>query len=99
MATADGEVFAKGLCRVSSRNLERMKGRRTEDLADGDPVEVNLNSAMYGSPDEIARKLEALRDAGAGYLLINGGGSGGGERGRQSLRRFAKEVMPAFAAA
>ena len=38
--TADGAVFAKGLCRVSSRNLERMKGRRTEDLADGDAVEV-----------------------------------------------------------
>jgi len=36
----DGEVFAKGLCRVSSRNLERMKGRRTDDLASGDPVEV-----------------------------------------------------------
>jgi alkanesulfonate monooxygenase SsuD/methylene tetrahydromethanopterin reductase-like flavin-dependent oxidoreductase (luciferase family) len=65
------------------------------DRADGDPVEVNLNSAIYGTPDEIARKLEALRDAGAGYLLINGGG----ERGRQSLRRFAKEVMPAFATA
>ena len=30
------------------------------------------------------------------YLLMNGGGSGGGERGRQSLRRFAREVMPAF---
>jgi alkanesulfonate monooxygenase SsuD/methylene tetrahydromethanopterin reductase-like flavin-dependent oxidoreductase (luciferase family) len=67
------------------------------DRADGDPVEINLNSAIYGPPDEIARKLEALRDAGAGYLLMNGGGSGGGERGRQSLRRFASEVMPAFA--
>src|SRR5215213_3126723 len=68
------------------------------DRADGDPVEINLASAIYGPPDEIARKLEALRDAGAGYLLMNGGGSGGGERGRQSLRRFASEVMPAFAA-
>ena len=67
------------------------------DRADGDPVEINLNSAIYGPPDEIARKIEALRDAGAGYLLMNGGGSGGGERGRQSLRRFASEVMPAFA--
>ena len=67
------------------------------DRADGDPVEVNLNSAMYGAPDEIARNIEALRDAGAGYLLLNGGGSGGGERGRESLRRFAREVMPAFA--
>jgi alkanesulfonate monooxygenase SsuD/methylene tetrahydromethanopterin reductase-like flavin-dependent oxidoreductase (luciferase family) len=66
------------------------------DRADGDPVEINLASAMYGTPDEIARKIEALRDAGAGYLLLNGGGSGGGERGRRSLRRFASEVMPAF---
>jgi alkanesulfonate monooxygenase SsuD/methylene tetrahydromethanopterin reductase-like flavin-dependent oxidoreductase (luciferase family) len=69
------------------------------DRADGDPVEINLNSAMYGSADEIARRIEALRAAGAGYLLLNGGGSGGGERGRQSLRRFAREVMPAFAKA
>jgi alkanesulfonate monooxygenase SsuD/methylene tetrahydromethanopterin reductase-like flavin-dependent oxidoreductase (luciferase family) len=66
------------------------------DRADGDPVKINLNSAMYGTPDEIARKIEALRDAGVGYMLINGGGSGGGERGRASLRRFAREVMPAF---
>jgi alkanesulfonate monooxygenase SsuD/methylene tetrahydromethanopterin reductase-like flavin-dependent oxidoreductase (luciferase family) len=68
------------------------------DRADGDPVEINLASAMYGTPDEIARNIEALRAAGAGYLLMNGGGSGGGERGRQSLRRFAREVMPAFSA-
>ncbi len=66
------------------------------DRADGDPVQINLNSAIYGPPDEIARKIEALREAGAGYLLLNGGGSGGGERGRRSLRRFAREVMPAF---
>jgi alkanesulfonate monooxygenase SsuD/methylene tetrahydromethanopterin reductase-like flavin-dependent oxidoreductase (luciferase family) len=52
---------------------------------------------MYGNPDDIARRLEALRDAGVGYVLINGGGSGGGARGRESLRRFAREVMPLFA--
>ncbi|MEZ5266054.1 MAG: glutamate 5-kinase [Acidimicrobiales bacterium] len=40
LMTADGEVFAKGLVRVSSRNLERMKGLRTEELAQGDPVEI-----------------------------------------------------------
>jgi len=66
------------------------------DRATGDPRAVNVNSAMYGSPDEIARRLEALRDAGVGYVLINGGGSGGGARGRESLRRFAREIMPAF---
>jgi alkanesulfonate monooxygenase SsuD/methylene tetrahydromethanopterin reductase-like flavin-dependent oxidoreductase (luciferase family) len=69
------------------------------DRATGDPRTVNERSAMYGSPDAITRSLEALRAAGAGYLLINGGGSGGGARGRDSLRRFAREVMPLFAEA
>jgi len=67
------------------------------DRATGDPDAVNRGSAMYGSPDEIAEKLDELRRVGVGYVLINGGGSGGGERGRVSLRRFAREVMPLFA--
>jgi alkanesulfonate monooxygenase SsuD/methylene tetrahydromethanopterin reductase-like flavin-dependent oxidoreductase (luciferase family) len=67
------------------------------DRAGGDPIEVNLKSAIYGTPDQIARQLQDLQTAGVGYVLINGGGSGGGERGRRSLRRFAREVMPAFA--
>jgi alkanesulfonate monooxygenase SsuD/methylene tetrahydromethanopterin reductase-like flavin-dependent oxidoreductase (luciferase family) len=67
------------------------------DRATGDPHTVNVNSAMYGTPDDIARRLEVLRQAGVGYVLVNGGGSGGGERGRQSMRRFAGEVMPLFA--
>src|SRR6202012_5258795 len=67
------------------------------DRATGDPRAINANSAIYGNPDEIARKLEALQQVGVGYVLVNGGGSGGGERGRQSMRRFAREVMPLFA--
>jgi alkanesulfonate monooxygenase SsuD/methylene tetrahydromethanopterin reductase-like flavin-dependent oxidoreductase (luciferase family) len=67
------------------------------DRATGDPDTINRGSAMYGTPDQIARKLEELRDAGVGYVLVNGGGSGGGERGRQSMRRFARDVMPLFA--
>jgi alkanesulfonate monooxygenase SsuD/methylene tetrahydromethanopterin reductase-like flavin-dependent oxidoreductase (luciferase family) len=66
------------------------------DRAGGDPIEVNLKSAIYGTPDQIARRLQDLQAAGVGYVLINGGGSGGGERGRRSLRRFAREIMPAF---
>ena len=72
-------------------------GRKPWSVPGFDPVEINLASAIYGPPDEIARKIEALREAGAGYLLMNGGGSGGGERGRRSLRRFAREVMPVLA--
>jgi len=67
------------------------------DRATGDPDVVNRASAMYGTPDAIAARLDELRKVGVGYVLVNGGGSGGGERGRASLRRFAREVMPAFA--
>jgi alkanesulfonate monooxygenase SsuD/methylene tetrahydromethanopterin reductase-like flavin-dependent oxidoreductase (luciferase family) len=69
------------------------------DQATGDPRVVNEISAMYGSPDEITPRLQALRDAGVGYVLLNGGGSGGGARGRESLRRFARDIMPLFAEA
>jgi alkanesulfonate monooxygenase SsuD/methylene tetrahydromethanopterin reductase-like flavin-dependent oxidoreductase (luciferase family) len=42
-------------------------------------------------PDEIAARLQALRDVGAEYVLLNSAG------GLASLRRFAHEVQPAFA--
>lgn len=47
--------------------------------------------SLIGTPDEIMRKLEALRRAGAEYVIMSCGGS------RESLRRFAHEIMPAFA--
>ena len=49
--------------------------------------------ALYGTPDEIAAKLQALRDVGAEYVLLNSQG------GLPSLRRFARDLMPAFAGA
>ena len=67
------------------------------DRASGDPNEINVKSAIYGTPERIAENLRDLETVGVGYVLINGGGSGGGERGRRSLRRFAREVMPLFA--
>ena len=52
------------------------------DCATGDPDKINRGkSDVYGTLDEIAEKLDELRVAGAGYVLINGGGSGGGQRG------------------
>jgi len=48
-------------------------------------------SALYGTPDSVAAEIEKLRAAGFGTVLLNGGGSA-----RENLRRFAREVMPAF---
>jgi alkanesulfonate monooxygenase SsuD/methylene tetrahydromethanopterin reductase-like flavin-dependent oxidoreductase (luciferase family) len=51
-------------------------------------------SAMYGTPDEIAAKLETLRSAGIAHVLLNGPAGS-----RENLRAFARNVMPAFAGA
>ncbi len=48
-------------------------------------------SALYGTPDEVAVLMQTLRSAGAEYVLLNSAG------GRPTLRRFARELMPAFA--
>jgi alkanesulfonate monooxygenase SsuD/methylene tetrahydromethanopterin reductase-like flavin-dependent oxidoreductase (luciferase family) len=48
-------------------------------------------SALYGTLDEVAAMMQILRSAGAEYVLLNSAG------GRPTLRRFARELMPAFA--
>src|SRR3989440_171897 len=39
------------------------------DRATGDPHMANEVSAIYGTPDEIAERLETLRESGVGYVL------------------------------
>jgi alkanesulfonate monooxygenase SsuD/methylene tetrahydromethanopterin reductase-like flavin-dependent oxidoreductase (luciferase family) len=64
-------------------------------MAYSDTREASEESALYGSPDEIAVKLERLRQLGVEYVLLNGGGLVG--HANESLVRFARELMPAFA--
>ena len=49
-------------------------------------------SALYGTPDEIAKKLDALRAAGVEHVLLNGPAGS-----VENLRRFAREVMAGYA--
>src|SRR6266481_574165 len=51
----------------------------------------SAESALFGTPDEIMRKLERLQKGGVEYVIINFGGS------REQIRRFARDIMPAFA--
>ena len=50
-------------------------------------------SALYGSAEETVARLRELHAAGVTQVLINGGG----EKPIESLRRFAKQVMPELA--
>jgi alkanesulfonate monooxygenase SsuD/methylene tetrahydromethanopterin reductase-like flavin-dependent oxidoreductase (luciferase family) len=60
-------------------------------MAFSDTREANEEATLFGTPDEIIRKIQRLRDHGVEYILLNGGGTS-----RENLRRFAREVMPHF---
>ena len=60
-------------------------------MAFSDTREANEEATLFGTPDDIIAKIQRLRDQGVEYILLNGGGTS-----RENLRRFAREVMPAF---
>jgi alkanesulfonate monooxygenase SsuD/methylene tetrahydromethanopterin reductase-like flavin-dependent oxidoreductase (luciferase family) len=60
-------------------------------MAFSDTREANEEATLYGTPDEICRKIERLQAQGVEYILLNGGGTS-----RRNLQRFAAEVMPHF---
>ena len=61
-------------------------------LAYADRAGATEENALYGTPDEIAAMLETLQGNGVEYILLTLSG------GADQLRRFAREIMPAFAA-
>jgi alkanesulfonate monooxygenase SsuD/methylene tetrahydromethanopterin reductase-like flavin-dependent oxidoreductase (luciferase family) len=78
------------------RRVERLSRRPDEHnqikvMSEAEVREVAEAGTLYGTPDDIAVKLQALRDVGAEYVLLNSAG------GLASLRRFAREILPAFA--
>jgi alkanesulfonate monooxygenase SsuD/methylene tetrahydromethanopterin reductase-like flavin-dependent oxidoreductase (luciferase family) len=60
-------------------------------LAYADKAGATEENALFGTPDEIGRMIEKLRGAGVTYVLLTIAG------GIDQLRRFAREIMPAFA--
>jgi alkanesulfonate monooxygenase SsuD/methylene tetrahydromethanopterin reductase-like flavin-dependent oxidoreductase (luciferase family) len=60
-------------------------------LAYADKAGATEKNALFGTPDEIGAMLEELQTAGVEYILLTISG------GKDQLRRFAREIMPAFA--
>ncbi len=74
--------------------LAERPGDERERFARHDEAEIRHHcdeTACFGTPDQIARKLEALQAGGVEYVIVNFGGS------IANIRRFAREIMPAFA--
>jgi alkanesulfonate monooxygenase SsuD/methylene tetrahydromethanopterin reductase-like flavin-dependent oxidoreductase (luciferase family) len=78
--------------RIHDRMIERSRGpddaRRSHIMAYADNAGATEAHALFGSPQEIIAGLQALQAVGVRYLLISAT--------RQSMRRFAADVMPAF---
>jgi len=73
-------------------NVSRAPDAKTGShvLAYADKAGATEENALFGTPDEIATMLEALQKAGVEYILLTISG------GKDQLRRFAREIMPAF---
>ena len=75
--------------------LAQKPGDDRERFARHDETEIRRlcdETAIFGTTDQIVGKLEALQKGGVEYVVINFGGS------IANIRRFAREVMPVFAA-
>jgi alkanesulfonate monooxygenase SsuD/methylene tetrahydromethanopterin reductase-like flavin-dependent oxidoreductase (luciferase family) len=91
---ADAEAALARQAEYTRRTVEvsRSPGRTggSHVLAYADKGGATEDHALFGTPEEIRSKLAALGDAGVEYVLLTVLG------GKEQLRRFAKEVMPAF---
>jgi len=77
-------------------NVSLKPGEKTGShlLAYADKAGATEEHAMFGTPEEIASMLEDLAKAGVEYIIFAVAG-----QSKEQLRRFAREIMPAFAAA
>ena len=79
---------------IHDRMIERSRGpngsRRSHIMAYADKAGATEAHVLFGPPQEIIAGLQALQTVGVRYVLIGGG------EARQSMQRFAAEVMPAF---
>jgi alkanesulfonate monooxygenase SsuD/methylene tetrahydromethanopterin reductase-like flavin-dependent oxidoreductase (luciferase family) len=92
-AEKDAAIARNHKARQQILGVSRAPGqeRGSHILAYASELTPSDANTLIGTPDEIAQRLEGLRKAGATYLILSCHGS------REGLRRFAREIMPAFA--
>jgi alkanesulfonate monooxygenase SsuD/methylene tetrahydromethanopterin reductase-like flavin-dependent oxidoreductase (luciferase family) len=94
---ADTQAALKRQAAYTQRTVDVSRApdarRGSHVLAYADKAGGTEENALYGTPDEIAAGLAALREAGVDYVLLTVQG------GAEQVRRFARDIMPAFAGA
>jgi alkanesulfonate monooxygenase SsuD/methylene tetrahydromethanopterin reductase-like flavin-dependent oxidoreductase (luciferase family) len=94
----DAEDASSSLARQAAahdRMIGRSRGpdgsRRSHIMAYADEAGATEAQALFGLPEQIIAGLEALREVGVRYVLMSSA-----DATRESMQRFAAEVMPAF---
>jgi alkanesulfonate monooxygenase SsuD/methylene tetrahydromethanopterin reductase-like flavin-dependent oxidoreductase (luciferase family) len=91
---ADTEAALARLAQFTQRTIavSRSPDGKTGShvLAYADQAGATEAHALFGTPDEINNKLDAVRNAGAEYVLLTVSG------GINQLRRFKRDIMPNF---
>jgi alkanesulfonate monooxygenase SsuD/methylene tetrahydromethanopterin reductase-like flavin-dependent oxidoreductase (luciferase family) len=91
---ADTGAALARLAQFNARTVavSRTPGGKTGShvLAYADNTGATEAYALFGTPDEVNRKLDAIRKAGAEYVLLVVSG------GIDQLRRFKRDIMPNF---
>jgi len=64
--------------------------RKSSMVSDSDLRKAAVDGVLLGTPDAIVERLQRMQAEGVGYVLLS-------TRDQESLRRFARDVMPAFA--
>jgi alkanesulfonate monooxygenase SsuD/methylene tetrahydromethanopterin reductase-like flavin-dependent oxidoreductase (luciferase family) len=94
---ADREAALRRQAQANQRLLDLSRGPASRPnshiLGYSDTPGAREAHALIGTPDEIAARIDALQQVGVDHVLLSGQGS------RDNLRRFAHDIMPAFAGA
>ena len=78
----------------AGQNLEESGVITSSMFVNNDTRLASEEGSLIGTPDTIAERLDRLRDGSIEYLLlVDVAGR------KQDLRRFARDIMPAFRAA
>ena len=92
---ADADAALERLAKFTQRTVAVSRAPNAKSgshvLAYADTAGGTEANALYGTPDEICSRLEALNRVGAEYVLLTVAGGA-----RDQLRRFARDIMPAF---
>jgi alkanesulfonate monooxygenase SsuD/methylene tetrahydromethanopterin reductase-like flavin-dependent oxidoreductase (luciferase family) len=95
---ADTEAALERLAKFTQRTVAVSRAPDAKAgshvLAYADNAGATEANALYGTADEICGRLDALSRAGAEYVLLTVAGGA-----REQLRRFARDIMPAFSRA